>query len=354
MPDVKEIYALVERQVEPDLHAWNHQERRQRRSSSTRRLGAFTVVGALVIATVVATTGPIPNTDGAGTDGPWPDRGGSAAYALVDLEGEGSTPLASQIDGGMFYSASPDGRRLAMSPWPNPIRGAHQLAVYVSNADGSDVHRITPPGVDAIGPRWSPDGRRIVYQGRDDGTLFVGDLFVVDAASGDVTRVTDLPRVSSNWWFMSPSLSVDGKTIVFHMPRRSTSGRWDLWSVPVTGGEPTLVRRDAAYGTYLADGSIAFLEEPRYGSLSPPAGLVSDEGIWIVEADGSDPRPLLERGGVYLPIASPDGTKIAYQTRYEIRVVDALEVARGSTLAVIEGTSPFWLDDDTLIAQVSE
>jgi hypothetical protein len=345
MPDLKELYGMVARQVDPDIDAWPQQERRHRRAALGRRIETFAVVATLAALLILSMTVGMRDPSGVGTH-PTP---GAAVHAVVDLTNGGTTPLPSRIDGAMFYSPSPDGGRLALSQWPSPIRDARRLAVYIADADGGDVRRVTPAGIDAIGPRWSTNGRWIVYQGRDRYNDRIGNLFLLDVASGDITQVTDLPAISSGWWFMSPSFSADGGSIIFHMPRPSRPDRWDLWSVPTTGGEPTLIRRDAAYGSALANGSIAYLENPRYGSLEPPAGLVSDEGIWVVDADGSHPVSLLARDGVYLPIASPDGTRIAYQIGYEIHVISSDVTARETTPDVVEGTSPFWLDDDTLI-----
>ena len=42
-------------------------------------------------------------------------------------------------------------------------RGGVQSAVYLMNADGSNVRRLTRPGLIATSPEWSPDGSRIVF-----------------------------------------------------------------------------------------------------------------------------------------------------------------------------------------------
>jgi hypothetical protein len=54
MSDVREVFEMTTKQIEPDLGAWNEQERRQRRSSRNRRIGAYIVVAAIGIAAVAA------------------------------------------------------------------------------------------------------------------------------------------------------------------------------------------------------------------------------------------------------------------------------------------------------------
>src|SRR4030095_7751776 len=119
-------------------------------------------------------------------------------------------------------------------------------------------------GTEGFGARWSPDGSMLVYQQRDGATKEIGKLFVVDVAPGEATQITDLDPEHYGMWFLSPSFSPDGQTIIFHMPRGpaqaagqgpaqmndDVSTRWDLWSVPVAGGEPTLVVHNASMGVY--------------------------------------------------------------------------------------------------------
>jgi Tol biopolymer transport system component len=75
---------------------------------------------------------------------------------------------------------SPDGSRIAFDAGERPdARGLTQDPdVYVMRADGTHVRRLTSspgPYLAAAGPRWSPDGQRILYEceGRVRGGLCV-------------------------------------------------------------------------------------------------------------------------------------------------------------------------------------
>ena len=63
---------------------------------------------------------------------------------------------------------SPDGRRIAYLS-----RRDGTKEIYVVNADGSGQRRLTPRDVLASTPVWSPDGRRIAFEGVRDGTTGV-------------------------------------------------------------------------------------------------------------------------------------------------------------------------------------
>jgi TolB protein len=58
-------------------------------------------------------------------------------------------------------ASSPDGTLIAYD-YRSP--GAAVRAVYVMNADGTDVRRVTTIGGTSSFPAWSPDGRRLAFQ----------------------------------------------------------------------------------------------------------------------------------------------------------------------------------------------
>jgi len=339
MPELREVFEMTTKQVEPDVDAWREQEKHQRRSSRNKRLGAFAVAAAIGLVAVVLVfvnrTEPSSNRP-AGDPSPRPLPEFSVPSS-VDLQTGGATPLPQSILGGSLYFTSPD-RTMFVYSWccgsPNPV--------FVANVDGTGVRQITPDGTDGFAARWSPDGSMLVYQQRNGATQEIGNLVVVDVATGEATQITDLDPENYGLWFLSPSFSPDGQTIIFHMPRGpndDVSTRWDLWSVPVAGGEPTLVVRNASMGVYAPDGgTLAYLDSPR--------GYWTSSRLMVADVDGSDPRLLVQGDRIEFPRWSPDGTRIAYTDADGIHVVD---VFTGETSLVAEGGTSDWFGDDTLV-----
>jgi Tol biopolymer transport system component len=255
----------------------------------------------------------------------------------VDLQTGGVTPLPESILGGSLYFTSPDRTMFVINSCcytPNPVS--------IANVDGTGVRQITPDGIDGFGARWSPDGSMLVYQQRDGATQEIGNLFVVDVATGEATQITDLDPANYGWWALHPSFSPDGQTIIFHMPRGpndDVSTRWDLWSVPVAGGEPTLLVHNASMGVYAPDGgTLAYLDSPR-GDWTSSRLIVADVGLQRLKLRVQGDR-------IEFPRWSPDGTRIAYTDADGIHVVD---VSTGEASLVAEGVTSDWFGDDTLV-----
>jgi Tol biopolymer transport system component len=355
MPDVREVYEMVTRQKPPDPGALERQQKRQVRAARNRTVGAFVAVVAIGVAAIALILGirggqnaTIP-ADESGTVAP----GRFSGPFFLDLRTGERTPLPDALvpegvgDGvEVSYSVSPDGTRIAYNTC-HIARGcsrADEMAVV--DIDGSDARSLrVPEGLNGYAPHWSPDGTKIVYQlrnGASDG-LDLGNLFVQDLSSGQTTQLTDLDLPTAGWWLMSPRFSADGRNVIFHLARDSSSTtKFDVWSVPVTGGEPTLVLRNALFPMVLPDGEgIAFVT---------PSGVdLSGGRISIADAEGSR-RTLVEANvAIEFPTMSPDGSRIAYQDGGSIYVVD---VAAGESSRVADGNyfRASWLDDDTLIA----
>lgn len=347
MTELREVFEMVRNQTEPDVDAWwEEQEQRQGRTSRSRKAGAIALSAALVIATAWFVLGGSQVTDQseeiekpASRGATLPSRQGLYFLDLATKQVT-SGPRFARISA-RYLAVSPEGSRVAYVGIDDEIRDV----IFVADIDGTNTRPLA--GTATMGtlmaPQWSPDGALITYQAKGTG-LFVGDLFIVDVATGTTRRLTHLDPLSSPLWWMGPTFSPDGEAVLFTFPRDELGQQtWDLWSVAVSGGKPTLVRRDAAGGSLSPDArTIAYIQ----GS-----GLFGD--LWLADADGADARPLVTGEGELAPPRwSPGGSKIAYVDlgRGGTYIVD---VGTGETTRVLDAPYwPEWLDDHTLIFYV--
>jgi Tol biopolymer transport system component len=126
---------------------------------------------------------------------------------------------------------SPDGRRLVFIRLNEPGTGLLPLngrALFVADADGTNVHRITPwnlkPAADR--PDWSPDGKRILFlrnpTNGDFGSCSRCNLYTVRPDGTGLRQVSHFP--TGTQVLQAGSFSPDGSSIVFATTAAATPG----------------------------------------------------------------------------------------------------------------------------------
>jgi Tol biopolymer transport system component len=125
---------------------------------------------------------------------------------------------------------SPDGKRIAFES----MRSGHD-EVWVANLDGSDAVQLSNFHFWSGTPRWSPDGRTIVFDSRTPGKPAPA-LYLVDPATARPRQVSTngMPAAGPSW-------SADGKWIYFQSQSPDPAERDAIYRVPPQGGTPERV-----------------------------------------------------------------------------------------------------------------
>ena len=101
----------------------------------------------------------------------------------MNSDGSGKTNLTSSLTNSIYDPAwSPDGQKIAFLSYVN---GNYEI--YVMNADGSNVLRLTENNASDDSPAWSPDSKMIAFVSGRDGD---SEIYVMDADGGHVKRLT--------------------------------------------------------------------------------------------------------------------------------------------------------------------
>ena len=150
---------------------------------------------------------------------------GNPYIFFQDLGSTERRTFAGHPGSNMSPAASPDGRKVAMILSKD---GATDL--YVANADGSDLRRLTKSREDESSPCWSPDGQSICFAAKINDRR---SLCKVSVSGGSVQRITT-SGVSNP---TEPDWSPDGKWIVF----TAQMGGFEICVVPSRGGKAEIL-----------------------------------------------------------------------------------------------------------------
>jgi dipeptidyl aminopeptidase/acylaminoacyl peptidase len=211
--------------------------------------------------------------------------------------------------------------------------------IWTSDADGSNLLRLTSfNGPYATMPRWSPDGRRLVFDCRSEGNA---NIYQVDGQGGQPRLLTT--ELSEE---VAPIYSRDGRWIYFASNR---TGDWQVWKMPSGSGSAIqITQRGGFAASESADGKHLYFtkqEQPGLWRMPVPGGeeervlqdlepvdwanwVVGEKGIWYVKRSADHTpsiaffdfaaraiKPLVElpkllyKSGLSL---SPDGTHILF------------------------------------------
>lgn len=221
--------------------------------------------------------------------------------------------------------------------------------LYLVQADGSGLTRLTrEPAVDND-PAWSPDGRQIAFRSRRDGS---SDIFIMDPAGVQAVNLNNDPRDSVDDEFY-PRWDPAGERLAIYTDRPPYIGCSPhmLAIISLTGGVEGIVRAStsAESFTWQPDGQTILFSTPCRGS-----------GVRFAVWDPARDRITGFAPAVDIPLAarpdfSPDGRFLAFQGTVEGNAdiyLLALSTGRVSNLTNHPATDahPTWSPDGRYIA----
>ncbi|HEV8319655.1 MAG TPA: hypothetical protein VGQ10_19735 [Vicinamibacterales bacterium] len=285
---------------------------------------------------------------------------GSTDIYILDLKTRKTRNLTHAPGGDFRPSWSPDGRMIAFSSDRGTTFGmskgrwehVHATSVYVIGVDGNGLRKLSGQGQAAGSPKWSPDGRRLVFY-----ELAVADTFdarqvpeqsriesrivSVDVATGDRTLHASGRGLKLSPQFLgpdrigylaksgptaalafsteekgivgdigNPAWSHDGKQVVYH------SGPIATIAEARAPGRQVLAGRDPRFELVFASGFPAVSPDGRRLVVSERTGRGNADdrtSLAVWDTDGTNPRRIFHaEGSAMSPQWSADGKWIAF------------------------------------------
>ena len=230
-------------------------------------------------------------------DGKWiiysSKRTGNWDLYRMSVDGGPSQELTNSPNDDIYPSFSPDGKQIVYCTLGS-MSGQWELAVV--DVDSPSAPRIIGHG---LFPQWSPVDNRIVYQrARERGSRHFG-VWVIELENGEGVRPTQI-AASSNAAAITPRWSPDGKSIVFCTIvnpesdlQQGTPVQSDIWVVNADGtGRANLTRSRFAnlQPVWAPDGSVYFVSNRGRNGMENIWAMRTEAAVKLVRSS-FDPEP---------------------------------------------------------------
>ncbi|MFT3894965.1 MAG: DPP IV N-terminal domain-containing protein [Anaerolineales bacterium] len=192
---------------------------------------------------------------------------------------------------------SPDGSKIAFESLRDDVANQKYMDIYMMNADGSQLTKLTNTDSWYAHPDWSPIGSQIALTSdiQEDGNA---DIYLLDVETKELHRLTNDPAQEGQ-----ASWSPDGSRIVYVL---TESDHRNIFSMDIETGERVQLTEgdgDNFAPDWSPDGQKILFVSKRDG----------DAEIYVMDANGANQKRVTQTPGADVnPEWSPDGNYFAY------------------------------------------
>jgi len=266
------------------------------------------------------------------------DRNGENGIYTMNVDGSNQIRLS---EGGHGPRFSPDGSKIVFynsSDWD----------IYIMGEDGGNQKNLTNNAVKELFPKFSPDGSKIVFSADQD--FWTGDIIIMNIDGSNKINLT--PGELTGY---SPSFSPDGSKIIFVTPQPNKSETSAIATMDIDGN-------NFMYLTGKTD-RLVFHRFPQFTPDGENIIFISGFELYRAHKDGSDIRKLSDERDkldIWKFQISSNGTKIVLQainSSENISEIHIMDIDGKNEINLTSNTnkdySPYFSADDSQILFVS-
>lgn len=206
------------------------------------------------------------------------EREGNDDIYVVNRDGTGVTRLTTHPAKDVFPMWSPQGETIAFSSDRDGNR-----EIYAVNSDGSGVTNLSNNAAVDDMPVWSPDASMIAFMSNRTHPAF--NLFVINADGTDVRRITRA-KLFGDLTF-NYSWSPDSRLLAFQQQLLSSDTGFDIWLADPDGSQLTPL-------LHWPEREVRPSWSPDGNWLAFTADRDGDDDLYMVRADGSEVRQITD------------------------------------------------------------
>ena len=227
--------------------------------------------------------------------------GGSTEVRLLDTNTRDQRLLTNTSYGAGYPKWSPNGSQIAYISAERPEIPPRSWAIWRVKADGSNLEALVTEGERNSNPKFSPDGKRIVFVSfRDSNT----DIYAVNLETNEEIRLTAHLGLDS-----FPDWSPDGERIAFVSSR---DGNRDIFTMTLEREQLTNLTKSVT-----SEGHPNWSPDGEKIAFSRKMGNTSTK-VFVIGSDGENEVKLVDLPFLnFHPAWSPQGDKIAFVNRPE-------------------------------------
>jgi Tol biopolymer transport system component len=206
---------------------------------------------------------------------------------------------------------SPDGKKIVFTVGPYKKGNKWINKIYIINEDGTECKEIYEGGRD---PSFSPNGKEIIFLKRDS------DIYTIRVDGSELRQLTNdaekEEETGVHFFRINPCWSPDGKKILFWgCKKHIETSEWETSNIFIMNADGTDLKQ------IISDDAIeiSFDSTPRWSPSGDQIAFIgikgrNSTGIYIINSEGTNLRKINpeEKGGYKETCWSSDGRKIMY------------------------------------------